>query len=111
MRKLVKKFYPRYLSHLHQAIAKKHLGTGSFADVSVYQCQEIHNASSTTHVCNQSFVVKQLRFADVGCWNREDMEKNIVYFKNVYFTNKKLVHRYVIRMSFILWTSIVKLIL
>ncbi|NBP00218.1 MAG: hypothetical protein EBU90_08845 [Proteobacteria bacterium] len=113
MPKVVKKFYPRYLSHLHQAVAKQHLGSGGFADVSVYQCQEIHNHdhndsngnsninSNTKQVCNQSFVVKQLRFADVGCWNREDMQEKYRFFQesllHEYEIGRQICHPNVIR--------------
>lgn len=82
----IKNFYPRQFDHLHQALLKKHLGSGGFADVAVYQCQQLHK--DETEVCNKTFVVKQLRFGDIGCWNRQDMEEKYTQFQ------ENLIHEY-----------------
>ena len=79
-------FFPRQLNHLRKAVAKQYLGTGGFADVHVYQCQQIHN--ETNDICNESFVVKQLRFRDIGCWNKQDMEAKYSLFQ------ENLLHEY-----------------
>ena len=85
-KQVVKNFYPRQLNHLYQAVAKQHLGSGGFADVNVYQCQQVHKEQN--NVCNKTFVVKQQRFGDIGCWNRQDMEEKYSLFQ------ESLLHEY-----------------
>lgn len=86
--------------HLKQAVCKKVLGYGGFANVKLYQCNECHDNQDNqdnqgNQECNQLFVLKEMKF-EFGCWNKEDMIKKYDIIHNVlineYNIGSKLDH-------------------
>lgn len=58
---------PFKIKHLHNTKCVKYLGEGSFSNVKLYKCKDKDN----NHVCNEFFVVKQLKN------KKENNEKNL----------------------------------
>jgi serine/threonine protein kinase len=89
-------FEPRHLHHLHTAVCKRELGSGGFANVKLYQCDEVHGH----RICDRLFVVKEMRF-DIDCWNREDMKLKYQTIReslvNEYEIGRQLEHPNIIK--------------
>lgn len=100
-----KRFYFNNFPHLQQAICKKHLGIGGFANVRVYECTQEHECKTTEcmqgHKCGKEFVVKQLRHDYNNIYNKEDLLKqynrNKTLFTNEYEIGKQLNHVNIIK--------------
>jgi serine/threonine protein kinase len=95
---MTRRFYFNDLQHLNNAVCKKHLGIGGFANVRVYSCTESHDEEQC--ICEKQFVVKQLRHDYENIYNKEDLLKqynrNKLLFKNEFEVGKQLKHPNVI---------------